>query len=188
MPWPACRTTSPTSCGSSARDHCKRRWQRLAEKLGVAKHIQPGWAGCRIARPCEQYAWADAFVFSSLRDTTGTVVVEALAAGVPVICLDHQGVHDVVTDECGLKIPVTTPREVVARLSEAIARLARDGQQWERLSRGAIDRAREYLWSRHEDVMVAQYRETIAARQGHIVVPNSPHLSSVRMSMSSPIV
>ena len=44
-----------------------------------------------------QYAWADAFVFSSLRDTTGTVVVEALAAGLPVICLDHQGVHDVVT-------------------------------------------------------------------------------------------
>ena len=87
--------------------------------MGVAGHIAwLGWLPHREA--IEQYAWADAFVFSSLRDTTGTVVVEALAAGLPVICLDHQGVHDVVTDDCGLKIPVTTPREVIAGLSDAI--------------------------------------------------------------------
>src|SRR5208337_189807 len=67
----------------------KRRWQRLAERMGVAQHI--AWMGW-LPHPeaIAQYAWADAFVFSSLRDTTGTVVVEALGAGLPVICLDHQ--------------------------------------------------------------------------------------------------
>jgi glycosyltransferase involved in cell wall biosynthesis len=118
-----------------------------------------GWLSHREA--LEQFAWAEAFVFSSLRDTTGTVVLEALGAGVPVICLDHQGVHDLVTDECGLKIAVTSPRDVVARLSEAIGRLAGDHQQWARLSRGAIERARDYLWSRREGEMAEWYRRVI---------------------------
>ena len=138
----------------------KRRWQRLAERTGVAKHTTwMGWLSHHEA--LEQLAWAEAFVFSSLRDTTGTVVLEALGAGVPVICLDHQGVHDLVTDECGLKIAVTSPRDVVARLSEAIGRLAGDHQQWARLSRGAIERARDYHWSRREVEMAEWYRRVI---------------------------
>lgn len=136
-------------------------WQRLATRLGVAKHI--AWMGWLPHRQvAEQYAWADAFVFSSLRDTTGTVVVEALGAGLPVICLDHQGVHDVVTDDCGIKIPVTTPREVTIRLSEAIVRLARDEAERNRLSQGAIHRATEYLWSRQEDQMAELYHQILA--------------------------
>ena len=137
----------------------KRRWQRLAERCGVAPRLT--WLG-RLPHheALEQYAWADVFAFSSLRDTSGNVVLEALAAGVPVICLDHQGIHDIVTDQCGIKIPVTTPREVIARLSAAVARLARDGQQWERLSRGAVERARAYLWSNQEETMAGVYRDS----------------------------
>ena len=61
-----------------------------------------------------QYAKADVFAFTSLRDTTGGVIAEALAAGLPVICMDHQVAHDVVTEDCGIKIPVTTPEEASA--------------------------------------------------------------------------
>jgi glycosyltransferase involved in cell wall biosynthesis len=139
----------------------KARWQRLADRLGVAKQVAwMGWLPHREA--IEQYAWADAFVFSSLRDTTGTVVVEALAAGLPIICLDHQGMHDVVTADCGIKIPVTTPRQVIAGLSEAIARLAHDPTERRRLAYGAIERAKHYLWSRQEDQMADVYDRVLA--------------------------
>ena len=84
--------------------------------------------------------WADVFAFTSLRDTSGNVVLEALAAGVPVICLDHQGVHDIVTDQCGVKLPVTTPDDVIACMSESLRRLAQDTAARERLSRGASER------------------------------------------------
>jgi glycosyltransferase involved in cell wall biosynthesis len=144
----------------------KERWQRLAEQKGVAQHVAwMGWLPHQEA--VAQYAWADAFVFSSLRDTTGTVVVEALGAGLPVICLDHQGVHDIVTDQCGLKIPVTTPREVIAGLADAIVRLARDPAERERLGRGAIERARDYLWSRQEEPLANVYRRVLDGKGSH---------------------
>ncbi len=100
------------------------RWQRMAQRTGVAAHTT--WLGRLPYREAlRKYAWADVFAFTSLRDTSGNVVLEALAAGVPVVCLDHQGMHDIVTDECGIKVPLGTPGEVIAGLSESIARLAR---------------------------------------------------------------
>jgi glycosyltransferase involved in cell wall biosynthesis len=138
----------------------KKRWQRLARKLGVERYTT--WLGHLPHREAMmQYEWADLFAFTSLRDTSGNVVLEALAAGVPVLCLDHQGVAEIVTDQCGIKIPVTTPREVVARLADAIVELAHDTDKWERFSRGGIERAREYLWSLQGDRMAEVYRRVL---------------------------
>ena len=138
----------------------KKRWQRLARRRGVDRHIT--WTG-RLSHgeTLQQYAWADVFAFTSLRDTTGTVIVEALGNGLPVICLDHQGAHDVVTPECGIKIPVTTPHEVIGQLAEAIASLAGDTARWQRLSQGAIERAQQHYWPRHGEQMRALYREVL---------------------------
>ena len=98
------------------------------------------------AEALEQYRWADVFAFTSLRDTSGNVVLEALAAGLPVICLDHQGVGDIVTERCGVKIAVTSPRKVVVELAAAIESLAKDKARWKRLSDGASERIGDYVW------------------------------------------
>jgi glycosyltransferase involved in cell wall biosynthesis len=140
----------------------KRRWQRLAERTGVAEHTTwLGWLPHEEAM--RQYAWADVFVFTSLRDTTGTVVLEALGAGLPVIGFDHQGVGDVVTEQSGIKVPVTTPRKAIVGFREAILHLAENEAERQRLSRGAVERAREYLWSRHGDQMAELYFQVLAA-------------------------
>ena len=79
-----------------------------SRKLGVAPHCT--WLGWPPRdQAMDQYDWADVFVFTSLRDTTGTVVCEALGAGLPIVCLDHQGVGDIVDASCGIKMPVTSP-------------------------------------------------------------------------------
>jgi peptidoglycan/xylan/chitin deacetylase (PgdA/CDA1 family) len=106
----------------------------------------------------EQYRLADVFVFTSLRDTSGNVVLEALAAGVPVVCLDHQGVRDIVTEACGIKIPVTTPAAVVAGISRALENLAHDSGLRHQLQKGAVARASEYEWSKQGERMAALYR------------------------------
>jgi glycosyltransferase involved in cell wall biosynthesis/peptidoglycan/xylan/chitin deacetylase (PgdA/CDA1 family) len=136
------------------------RWQRLARRLGVAPHVT--WLG-RLPHheALRQYDWADLFAFTSLRDTSGNVVLEALASGVPVVCLDHQGMHDIVTDRCGVKIAVTTPGEVISRLTQSIVQLWREPAEWERMSRGAIERAEEHLWSRQEQTMADLYRSIL---------------------------
>jgi glycosyltransferase involved in cell wall biosynthesis len=140
-------------------------WRRHARRRGLDQRIEwLGWLSHEEA--LKQYAWADVFVFTSLRDTTGTVIAEALAAGLPIVCLDHQGAYDVVTKDCGVKIPVTTPREVKSGLRDAIIRLAHDPAERERLSRGAIDRAREYLWTRQGEKMAEVYWRALGAAPG----------------------
>ncbi|MCE5267504.1 MAG: glycosyltransferase [Planctomycetaceae bacterium] len=135
----------------------RERWQRLAKRLGIAPRIS--WLGrLPYNEALQQYAWADLFAFTSLRDTSGNVVLEALAAGVPVVCLDHQGVRDIVTERCGVKIEVSTPRRTIAELTRSIARLWNEPAAWEQLSRGAIARAKDFLWSRQQPVMADLYR------------------------------
>jgi glycosyltransferase involved in cell wall biosynthesis len=135
----------------------RARWVREARRLGVAPRIV--WLGQRPhAEVVARYAESDVFVFTSLRDTSGNVVLEALAAGVPVVCLDHQGAADIVTEACGIKVPVTTPRQVSAALAGGLTDLARDPARLERLRGAAVERARQYLWSHQGDVMASIYR------------------------------
>ena len=151
----------------------ENRWRRLALKLGVDR--QTTWIGwLPFQEALGQYVWADVLAFTSLRDTSGNVVLEALAEGLPVICLDHQGVRDIVTKECGIKVPVTRPRDSIAGLAAAIDRLARDPDLKGQLGRGALKRAHDFLWSVQGERMSAVYIEVLAERR-----INPPHCRSI---------
>ncbi|MGV6839954.1 MAG: glycosyltransferase family 4 protein [Planktomarina sp.] len=54
---------------------------------------------------------ADAFVFpiDNIQETFGLAPIEAMAAGLPVIASDWDGLRDTVTDEVGYKIPTLYP-------------------------------------------------------------------------------
>jgi len=135
-------------------------WRRLAGRLGLAARIE--WLG-RLphAAALAQYRWADVFVCTSLRDTMPTVVLEALAAGVPVLGLDHQGMGDAITEQCGVKVAVSTPRATIGRLAEALAALAGDPARRRTLADGARRRARRFLWSQQSCQLDAIYREIL---------------------------
>ncbi len=102
---------------------------------------------------------ADVFCFTSLRDTSGNVVLEALAAGVPVVCFDHQGVGDIVTQACGIKIAVSNPREAVEAWRDALERLYQQPEVMLAMSFAATERARDFLWKRNGDYVNALYRQ-----------------------------
>lgn len=138
----------------------RHRWQRLAERAGLTDRCHwLGWLPHHEA--LEQFRRADVFAFTSLRDSMGTVVLEALGAGLPVVCLDHQGVHDAVTSACGIKVPVSNPAQVITDLRDALVRLAGDRQLRLAMSRAARRRAEYYLWSRQAEQIVAAYREVL---------------------------
>lgn len=141
----------------------RSRCERLARDLGIER--QCTWLGwVPHERAMSQYGWADVLAFTSLRDTSGNVVLEALATGLPVVCLDHQGVGDIVDDSCGIKIPPTTPSEVIAGLTAAILRLARNRAFGRRLGDGALRRARQYEWSCLAERIVRIYGEILSRR------------------------
>lgn len=145
------------------RGPMERRWRRLAQRLNVDDRCTwIGWVPHEEAM--KQNEWADVFVFTSLRDTCGTVVIEALGSGLPVICLDHQGAGYVVTDECGLKIPVSSPKQVIEGLANAIELVATDDELLEALSEGAIRRASEFFWRNHGERLAGIYRDVARDR------------------------
>ena len=77
------------------------------------------------------------------------------------------------TDTCGIKVPVTTPREVIAGLREALVMLALNPAKWEALGQGALARARDYLWSRQGERMAAVYRRVLNGALGHLQEPRA---------------
>jgi glycosyltransferase involved in cell wall biosynthesis len=140
----------------------EQRLRRLAVELGIDTRIT--WFG-RLPHSgaLDQYGWADVFAFTSLRDTLGTVVLEALGNGLPVVCLNHQGVRDAVTESCGIKVPVTNRRQVVRDLADALASLARDPQRRSAMSVAAVNRARDFVWSQLGSDMADIYQRVLAA-------------------------
>jgi len=143
------------------RGPLEQKWRDLSRQLGVEPFCQwMGWLPHEDAM--KEYEWADVFIFTSLRDTTGNVVLEALSQGVPVICFDHQWAGEVVTARCGIKIPLTTPNRVVMELTHAIETLIDDGAKLKELSRGATERAKDYLWSYNGAQLAQMYEQVLA--------------------------
>ena len=70
-----------------------------------------------------EIADCDVFLFPSLRDGGGTVVIEAMALGKPVVCLDTGGPGMHVSDECGIKIVPGTPSQTEKDLAKALDQL-----------------------------------------------------------------
>lgn len=140
---------------------CRRSWARLAKRLGVAQHVE--WAGWTppLADQLPHYDWADVFAFTSLRDTSGTGLVEALAAGAPILGLDHQGAADVMSDESCVRIAATSPRRSIAEFRDAIVQLARDPARHAAMSVAALRRAEEFTWRRQWESTRSIYERAI---------------------------
>lgn len=135
-----------------------KKWARLAQKLRVDNRVS--WRGAlSYQETLHEYLSADVFVCTTLRDTLPTVVLEALAAGLPVVCLDHCGMNDVVTDACGIRVPVTWPSQVATNLAQALTTLAGDPALRARLSSGATVRARTFLWEQQRTQISALYQQ-----------------------------
>jgi glycosyltransferase involved in cell wall biosynthesis len=100
-----------------------------------------------------EYRRSVALVFPSLHDSGGMVVPEALAAGLPVVCLDLGGPATIATPQCALIVPAreTTEAAIEEALAEAMIRLATDRALRARLAANALSRARQLTWDQAVD-------------------------------------
>ncbi len=98
------------------------RLRALITDLGLHKKVVLEGAMPRNVL-LSKMASSDILLFPSLRDGGGTVVIEAMSAGKPVICLDIGGPGLHITEECGIKLDPKSPAETVQDLSKALERL-----------------------------------------------------------------
>jgi len=133
--------------------------RRLAHELGIDSLVT--WHGVvpKAAIP-NLLAGHDAFLFTSLRDTSGNVLLEAMAAGLPAVTLRHHGAAEIATDETAIRVPVGNRNETVREVAEALLRLAKSRELRQRLGQAAVARIQNvYAWDRKGEEMDRIYSE-----------------------------
>ena len=110
--------------------------QRAADR-GIADRIR--FVGARADIP-EMLALMDVFVFPSLREGLGIAVLEAMAAGVPIVAANIRPLSEIVAHErTGLLVEAASS----AALSAGVNRLLADRQLWTRLRTAAGEAVNE---------------------------------------------
>ncbi|MBI2510669.1 MAG: glycosyltransferase [Opitutae bacterium] len=142
------------------------------ERAGAASRLVR--AGLLTGRPLhDAYRAMDVFAFSSLSETQGMVVTEAMAASVPVVALRGSGVREVVRhDQNGYLLPAGTRPAVFAT---HLARLRADPRLRRRFA-GAARATADSLSRRHCAEQALGFYEHVRAltRRERLVTDRSP--------------
>lgn len=112
------------------------------------------------------YAAADVFVFASRTETQGLVLLEAMAAGVPVIALAEMGTVDILAPGRGAFSPPAEPRA----FGEALGHFLSRPTAWRHLANEAPIYAREWSDVAMAERLAALYRDLRAPQ----FVPENP--------------
>ena len=104
------------------------------------------------------YASADAFIFPSRTETLGLVLLEAMAAGTPVIAARSGGIPDIVTD--GVNGYLFDPTDEHGAI-EATKRLFANPQEGETLRHNAREEAEKWGWRAATEQLRGYYQQVI---------------------------
>jgi glycosyltransferase involved in cell wall biosynthesis len=133
--------------------------ERLCAEHGVGDQVR--FLGARPQHEVARFMRdADLFVFPSIRELGGGVVVEAMACGLPCVVVDYGGPGGLVDASSGIKVPLGSKPALIARTRSALEQLVAD--RGLRLALGERARARavrEYAWSAKAEKIETIYRE-----------------------------
>jgi glycosyltransferase involved in cell wall biosynthesis len=106
------------------------------------------------------YASADAFIFPSRTETLGLVLLEAMAAGCPVVAANSGGIPDIVTNgENGYLFEIDDPNGAVT----ATKRLLEAQTEREQLRLNARQEAERWGWAAATRQLQSYYRSVVGA-------------------------
>jgi UDP-glucose:(heptosyl)LPS alpha-1,3-glucosyltransferase len=138
----------------------KNKYQKLAEQLGIAENIM--FAGVvDKASLYKIYLASDIFSILSKFDTFGMVVLEAMAASVPVIVSNSVGAKDLVTQgENGFIVQDIANAETIAGYLTCMM----DNKVMGKMGNEALKTAQEYSWDKVTGRMLNIYEEVLAEK------------------------
>ena len=129
------------------------RYRNLAATLGIDDRVV--FAGV-VRQMAPYYLAGDIFAMPSRFDTFGMAVLEAMAAGLPVIITRRVGARDLVMPGIhGLLLPA---EPLDTEMTAALAMMMDDGNR-RRMGENAKKAAREYSWEKVVDRMAILYHE-----------------------------
>ncbi|MPW21275.1 glycosyltransferase [Paraburkholderia sp. CNPSo 3157] len=130
-----------------------------AKALGVADRVH--FLGLVKEIPVLMHS-VDAFVFPSRYEAMSLSLLEAMAAGLPVVTARTAGGAEIITPECG--IVLDDPDDPQA-LAQAVARLASNDGERLAMGKAASDLAMGFGWARMAQQYIALYRQIAGRRE-----------------------
>lgn len=104
-----------------------------------------------------QYRKADIMLFCSLRDTSGTQIMEAMAYSLPLITLNISGARNLIPKTCAIKITPTTTENTVRDIAKAIEKMYYDIEFRKECGINAHKHAMNSTWDRRIEVLTSSY-------------------------------
>jgi glycosyltransferase involved in cell wall biosynthesis len=153
-----------------------------ARSLGLQSTVE--FTGMRTnAEIAELMRSADVFVFPSVRESGGMVVLEAMASGLPCVVTDYGGPANVLTNECAIKVPLGNAEELITRFRTELEKLATNKDLRNRLGKAALERAQElFTWDAKAKMIVEIYEWVLGHRH------DKPDLESASSQFVQPVL
>lgn len=121
--------------------------QKATQQLSIERRVRfVGWLS--QVELFTQYQKHDLLLFPSLHDSSGNVILESFANGLPALCLKLGGPGVMVDETCGRAVDVRGLSEaaVVSRLADDLIEMAQSPDLMEHLRKGAQTRAETSSW------------------------------------------
>lgn len=131
----------------------------LAVELGIADDVI-FTGGIPNAETVEFYRAAEVFAYPSFNETFGLPILEAMAAGCPVVTSDVTSMPHIAGGAALLADP-SDPAAIAKAMLDAI------GPSRGRLVEAGLARAQEFTWSAAATVTLDVYREVMSQRRKH---------------------
>lgn len=143
----------------------RHAWQQLAESLGVNQRVI--FSGFLPQSECApRLQSAVALLLPSIYECGGAVVLEAMAAGTPVIATRWGGPADYLDESCGILVEPSSRAAIVNGFAEAMRQLLSSPEL--RLQLGATGKQRvlqSFDWDKKIDRILEIYRSSMSSKR-----------------------
>ena len=116
--------------------------KNVISKLGLSNRIAliPFIPRSEILKHLEL---SDIYLFGSLKEACNLSLLEAMAIGLPVVCLNWSGMAISTDDSCAIRLPVSTPRQMPKDMAAAILKLIKNPELRESMGKAGRKRIKE---------------------------------------------
>lgn len=134
--------------------------KRCKDDLNLSEHVH-----CMGSIPYmemeKEYACADVFIMPSIRETTGTVLLEAMSKGIPVITINKFGGATLFDENTGWLYEGNSKEEYIENLKKAILECIANPGEVIRRGKNARKKAEKYTWQEKNEKYQAIYEELL---------------------------
>ena len=132
--------------------------KRCKDDLNLSEHVH-----CMGSIPYMEMekACADVFIMPSIRETTGTVLLEAMSKGIPVITINKFGGATLFDENTGWLYEGNSKEEYIENLKKAILECIANPGEVIRRGKNARKKAEKYTWQEKNKKYQAIYEELL---------------------------